>query len=202
MSAINRKIMERFLTPAEEKRLFSTVRQNSTIEAQRDYAWMLLLRMTGIRIGAMAQLTVDDATTALSERHLNIRAEINKGQVAYKIYLGKQAEKALRLLLKVRRDMGHPERGDAPLVMSREGKGMSIRTFQHRAKQWGELSGLTGFSPHWLRHTIAMRIMQTSTAKDPRGVTMATLGHKSINSTAIYTQPDKATLQQVMQEVG
>lgn len=202
MSAVDRKIMERFLTPAEEKKLFQTVRQNSSIEAQRDTAWMLLLRMTGIRIGTLSRLTVGDAQLALSEKRLTIRGEINKGRVAYKIYLGKQAETALKRLLKVRRDMGHPEQSDGPLVMSREHNGMSIRSFQNRAKHWGELSGLTGFSPHWLRHTLAMRIMQESTAQDPRGIAMATLGHKSINSTAIYTQPDKATLQRVMQEVG
>ncbi len=202
MSAIDRKIMERFLTPPEEKRLFSTVRSCSSIEAQRDYAWMLFLRMTGIRIGTLAGLTVHDAQSALSARRLIIRGEINKGGVSGKIYLGKQAEKALKLLLKVRRDMGHPEQSDGALVMSRERNGMSIRAFQQRAKHWGDLAGLTGFSPHWLRHTLAMRIMNESTAKDPRGVAMATLMHKNINSTAIYTQPDKATLQRIMQEVG
>jgi site-specific recombinase XerD len=200
--SINRKVMERFLTPSEEKQLFSSVRANSRIEAQRDYAWILLLRMTGIRIGTLSRLTVHDAQTALVDRHLSIRAEINKGKVAYKIYLGKQAEKALKLLLKVRRDMGYPEQSDEPLVMSREHNGMSIRAFQERARHWGELAGLKGFSPHWLRHTLAMRIMQQSTAKDPRGVAMSALGHKNINSTAIYTQPDKATLQRIMQEVG
>jgi len=202
MAAIDRKIMERFLTPPEEKQLFQTVRQYSSIEAQRDYAWMLLLRMTGIRIGVLAGLTVDDARGALAEKRLSVRAEINKGHVAYKIYLNKNSEKALRLLLKVRKAMGHPEQGHAPLVMSREHKGMSIRSFQDRCKHWGDLAGLAGFSPHWFRHTIAMRIMQESTAQDPRGIAMAALGHKHINSTAIYTQPDKATLMRIMQEVG
>jgi site-specific recombinase XerD len=202
MAAINRKIMDRFLTPQEEKTLFSTVRACSSIEAQRDYAWMLLLRSTGIRVGALAGLTVGDAQLALSEKRLTIRAEISKGRNGYKIYLGLMAQKALRALLKVRRDRGHPEQSDGALVMSREHQGMSIRAFQDRAKHWGDLSGLTGLSPHWFRHTLAMRIMQQSTAQDPRGIAMATLGHKSINSTAIYTQPDKATLQRIMQEVG
>jgi site-specific recombinase XerD len=202
MSALDRKIMERFLTPQEEKRLFATVRSHSGILAQRDYAWMLLLRSTGIRVGALAGLTVGDAIEALSEKHLTIRGEINKGNVSGKIYLGKQAEKALKLLLKVRRELGHAEQTDGALVMSREHKGMSKRSLQHQAKKWGKLAGLTGFSPHWLRHTLAMRIMHNSTAKDPRGVAMAVLLHKNINSTAIYTQPDKTTLQNTMQEVG
>jgi site-specific recombinase XerD len=202
MSAINRKVMDRFLTPQEEKQLFKTVRANSGILAQRDYAWMLLLRATGIRVGPLSGLTVLDAKTALTDRHLSIRAEINKGKKAYKVYLGKSAEKALRLLLKIRRDMGHPEQSDSPLVMSREHKGMSVRSFQDRVKHWSDLAGLQGVSPHWFRHTLAMRIMQTSTAQDPRGVAMVTLGHANINSTAIYTQPDKTTLQNIMQEVG
>jgi site-specific recombinase XerD len=202
MSAINRKIMDRFLTSQEEKRLFKTVRAHGSLLAQRDFAWLLLLRSTGIRVGPLSRLTVNDAKTALTDKHLSIRAEINKGKKAYKIYLGKSAEQALRQLLKVRRDMGHPEQADGYLIMSRENKGMSVRAFQRQTKYWGDLAGLTGFSPHWLRHTLAMRIMQTSTAHDPRGVAMATLGHANINSTAIYTQPDKATLQSIMQEVG
>jgi site-specific recombinase XerD len=204
--AIKRKVMERFLTAEEEQRLFKTVRSNSSILAQRDYAWMLLLRSTGIRISPLAALTVSDAKTALIDKHLAIRAETNKGKKAYKVYLGKQAEKALRLLLKIRRDMGFPEMGDGALVVSREHqgaqKGLSVRAFQERVKHWSEQAGLHGVSPHWLRHTLAMRIMQDSTAQDPRGVVMATLGHDNINSTAIYTQPDKSTLQNIMQEVG
>lgn len=202
MAAINRKIMDRFLTPAEEKRLFQTVSQNNTLEAQRDFGWMLLLRATGIRVGALSGLTVADARTALADRHLTIRPEINKGKASYKIFLGKNADKALRLLLKIRRAMGHPEQYDAPLILSRESNAMSIRAFQQRCKKWAELAGVTNVSPHWFRHTLAMRIMQDSTAQDPRGVVMASLGHKNINSTAIYTQPDKLTLQRIMQEVG
>ncbi|MGR8931928.1 MAG: tyrosine-type recombinase/integrase [Gammaproteobacteria bacterium] len=200
--AINRKIMDRFLTQEEEKRLFQTVKQHNSIEAQRDLAWMMLLRSTGIRVGALSGLTVADARQALSDHHLTIRPEINKRRASYKIYLGKVAEQALRLLLKVRREMGHPEQWDAPLILSRESNAMSIRAFQQRCKKWRELAGVPHVSPHWFRHTLAMRIMQSSTAKDPRGVVMASLGHRSINSTAQYTQPDKQTLQNVMMEVG
>lgn len=202
MAAINRKIMDRFLTPEEEKRLFQTVRNFNSVEAQRDLGWMTLLRSTGIRVGALAGLTVADARDALATKHLVIRPEINKGHASYKIYLGKLAEQALRKLLKTRRDMGHPEQHDAPLILSREHNAMSIRAFQQRCKHWRELANVPNVSPHWFRHTLAMRIMQDSTAQDPRGVVMASLGHKSINSTAIYTQPDKITLQRIMQEVG
>lgn len=202
MAALNRKIMDRFLTQEEEKRLFKTVNQHNSIEAQRDYGWMLLLRSTGIRVGALSGLTVADARQALTDRHLTVRAEINKGKASYKIYLGKASENALRILLKTRRQMGHPEQYDAPLILSREHNAMSIRAFQQRCHKWAELAGVPNVSPHWFRHTMAMRIMQNSTAQDPRGVVMASLGHKNINSTAQYTQPDKATLQRIMQEVG
>ena len=201
MSALNRKIMDRFLTPQEEKRLFQTVRNFNSAEARRDYAWMLLLRATGIRVGALAGLTLDDAHTPLTKNRLTIRKEINKGKASYQIYLGANAAKALRLLIKARKEMGVPS-SDGPLIISREHNGMSIRAFQNRCQHWGEQAGLTGFSPHWFRHTLAMRIMQDSTAQDPRGVAMAALGHAHINSTAIYTQPDKSTLQRIMQEVG
>ena len=202
-----RKVFERYLRPDEERRLFAAVGNRAELLAQRDYAWMRLLRQTGIRVGSLAGLTVDDVRQALREKRLQVRDEIAKKDRGYVVHLNKKAVQALRDLLRIRRELGHPEIGDAPLVMSRKagatGKGMSVRAFQDRMQHWRQAAGLTvEASPHWWRHTLAKRLVERSTAKDPRTIVQHALGHASIVSGAVYTFPDRDDLQMAMEEAS
>ncbi len=80
---------------------------------------------------------------------------------------------------------------------------MSIRSFQERVTHWCQVARLEVMvSPHWFRHTLAKRIMKNSTAQDPRGVVQGALCQKSINSTSIYTLPDREDIEQAMEEVS
>ena len=45
-----------------------------------------------------------------------------------------------------------------------------------------------------------MRIMQCSTARDPRGIVQLALGHSDIKSTSIYTAPTREDLLQALKE--
>ncbi|NBC23229.1 MAG: tyrosine-type recombinase/integrase [Gammaproteobacteria bacterium] len=110
---------------------------------------------------------------------------------------------ALRSLLKIRRDMGFAEADDAPLIVSRNHRGLSVRSFQARMRKWCQSAGLpVHATPHWFRHTLAMRLMRNSTAADPRGVVQGALGHRDINSTAVYTRPSREDVDRAMQEVA
>ena len=192
----------RYMTEAEEKLLFSTVKQTAGIYAERDHAWMRLLRATGIRVGALSQLTCHHARQALATGHLQLGADIQKGEVAHTLFVTKAANKALRDLLRLRKTMGHGELPDAPLILSRNHNGLSIRSFQSRLQMWRGKAGLiSDVTPHWFRHTVAKRIMKNSTAQDPRGVVQGVLGHKSSRSTSIYTQPDKEDVEDAMRQV-
>ena len=159
-----RKVFERYLTEAEEKQLLKTVSRYADVYARRDHAWMLLLRQTGIRVGTLAQLTVGDAQLALRSDHLALRPEISKGGRGHQVYLNKKARNALQTLLRLRREMGHAAHPDHPLVVSRNHRAMSVRSFQARMQQWVRLAGLdVDASPHWWRHTIAKRTVARST---------------------------------------
>ena len=202
-AAAHRKVFHRYLTEPQEKSLFTTVKQYAGIHARRDYAWMLLLRQTGIRVNPLAELTVDDARQALKSGYLHLRGETNKGGREHEVFLNTKAQAALRDLLAIRAEMGHIQEGDAPLIMSRKHQGMSVRSFQARMKAWCLAAGLDcQASPHWFRHTLAKRIMQRSTAKDPRGIVQAALGHGHIQSTLIYTLPDKEEVAAAMREAA
>ncbi|MFP4615550.1 MAG: tyrosine recombinase XerC [Thiohalorhabdus sp.] len=196
----DRQTFRRYLTPAEERQLLNTVGQFKDLRAQRDHAWLRLLRQTGIRVGGLARLTVDDARRALRERELYVRG---KGGRHYRVATNRKARQALQDLLRIRKELGHPERPDDALVMSRKGRGLSVRSYQDRLKHWREVAGLQeAVSPHWLRHTLAKRLIKQSTAEQPLLIVQRALGHTALTSTAIYTQPDKEDMAQAMEEAS
>lgn len=198
-----RRVFERYLKETEERQLFQTLRQFADVQARRDHAWMRLLRQTGIRVGSLAGLTVHDAQLALATKRLVLRAESAKGGHGYDVPVNTKARAALKDLLKVRREQGHAPLPDAPLIMSRHHRGMSIRSFQDRMRKWVRAAGLqVEASPHWFRHTLAKRIVQRSTASDPRAIVQHVLGHHSIMSTCVYTGPDREDEERAMEEAS
>lgn len=194
-----RAVFERYLTPADEKRLLAEVALYASVLARRDLEWMVLLGKTGIRVSSLSLLSVGDARAALSSNYLVLSDEISKGGRGYKVFLVKRAQLALRRLLRIRKEMGAGGDFEAPLIMSRNHQGMSVRSFQSRMQRWVKMAGLdVKASPHWWRHTVAKRLMKNSAADDPRGVVMGVLGHASVVSTSIYTMPDREDIEAEM----
>ncbi len=197
-------VFQRYLTEAEEKRLFTYVAQFADILARRDHAWMRLLRQTGIRVGALAGLTVDDARAALRPPYrLPLADEHAKRNQGGDVSCTVKARAALKDLLAIRAEMGHAAIGSHPLVMSREHGGMSVRTIQHRMRQWVQAAGLAvEASPHWFRHTLAKRIMARSTAAQPLVIVQGVLGHRSPSSTLVYAGPDREDMETALEEAS
>jgi len=189
-------VFDRYLTRAEEKQLFKTVRQDSSPMAERDINWMVLMRQTGIRVTPMSKLTVGDAQSALLTDHLVIRAITNKRKKAHSIFLTKPARQAIENLILLRRRQGYVNDLDEPLVMSKKRQGLSVRSYQSLMKRWAKRAGISSdVSPHTFRHTLAKRVVETSTHKEPLLVAQRALGHSSIKTTAIYAKPDKEQMQ-------
>ena len=198
-----RQVFDRYLTEAEERQLLRYVRQFADPLAQRDHAWMRLGRYTGVRVGVLSGLTVADAREALRTGTLMVRGAINKGGRGYSVALVKKARVAVQDLLRVRRAMGRAEVPGEPLIINRRGGQLSVRSFQARMRKWVQAAGLSvAASPHWWRHTCAKRVMKRSTAGDPRGVVQAALGQASVESTAVYTTPDREDVAQALEEAS
>lgn len=192
----------RYLTESEERQLWNTMKNRKELFARRDYAWMRLLRQTGIRIGSLAGVTVQDAYGAIRNRSLPLRRA--KGQRRYTVRVNRAARTALRELLALRAEQGHPQIPDSPLIMSRQGEaGMAVRTFQHRMKYWVEIAQLpVAATPHWFRHTLAKRLIARSTARDPLGIVQSALGHRTISSTGVYTRADREEVERAMEDAA
>jgi site-specific recombinase XerC len=200
-----RQVFERYFNEKEERQLMQCVRGAGGLPglpgvlAQRDAAWMSLLRQTGIRVTPLSALTVGDARAALSSGHLLVRGVTNKRGREQKVPLNRRANEALCVLLKVRAACTADHDFDAPLIVSREHNALSVRALQQRMQMWCDRAGLADGSPHWMRHTLAKRILARSTARNPLSVIAGVLGHSSVASTDFYTQPDKDEIAQAME---
>lgn len=213
-------VMRRYLTDQQQKLLLSTIKTRAvSVLVQRDYAWISLLLLTGMRIGEFSLLTVKQARLALTSGWLfipghdrkgsNVRAEKvrtltpaekhrisphNKRIPDHQVPMTKPMLAAVRDLLSLHEAFGGDGADDSPLVISRKHGRLAIRSYQLRMTFWCRAAGIEHASPHWLRHTRAMQIMRRSQAKDPRGVAQALLGHRSIASTGVYTAVTKEDL--------
>lgn len=185
----------RYLTRAEERQLLGHVGQYANILARRDHAWMLLARHTGIRVGTLAALTVSDAAHAIDSGELVVRDEAAKRGAGYSVRVNKLALAALTRLLAIRREMGHRPEVDAPLVMSMRQRGLSVRSFQARMRYWVQDARLpVPATPHWFRHTLAMRLLRSAQHADPLGLVQLALGHRRRDTTTIYARPTREEL--------
>ncbi|MCB5187396.1 tyrosine-type recombinase/integrase [Methylobacillus caricis] len=196
-------MMKRYLTEGEQRLLLSAPKKFSDVLAQRDYAWMSLLNLTGFRVTEFSLLTVGCAHNALKLGYVFIPREHRKGKRKDHSKLVTQPVRdTLHELLNIRERMGYINHPDQPLVMSRNSKAMSVRSYQARVAHWAALAGLPdGVSPHWFRHTRAMNIMARTTSRDPRGIVQAELGHASIASTGIYTAVTREAMAAALNEV-
>lgn len=202
-AAGGRRVFERYLTEPEERALLRTLARVDCPLAKRDLSWIRLLRHTGIRLGTLCGLTLADAREALRTEHLRVRDAIAKGGRGYTVFLVKAAQRAIRDALDLRRAMGLPLQDDAPLYGSRRGGPLSPRSAQLRLTAWAAEAGLRpGVSPHWLRHTLAKRVMARSTARDPRGVVQVALGQSDARATQVYTLPDLEEVQASLREAA
>ena len=189
----NTDILTTYLTVAEEKRFFNVIKHTAGHKAQRDYWMYKLLRESGIRIGTLCGLTLKDVAGLREGGYLQLREEICKGTNSYELYLHKELFKCITMLVKLAKNS--PQ--STYLVPGQGGNPISPRTVQYRCKLWDEISGLNlGITPHWFRHTKAHRIMQGSTASNPRMVVKRNLGHKTMQATDIYTKQTREDFEQ------
>jgi site-specific recombinase XerD len=167
------------------------------VKAMRDEALLNVFLYTGIRVGEAASLRRDDVTITDRKGKLVIRA--GKGRKYREIHLHKQARRALSAYLEVRDDdsdalfMGQRgplrERG-MQLAIAALGKAALGDEDQDDEEKENNRAKVT---PHVLRHTFGTRLLR-EVGTDIVAVAKL-MGHSSIATTAIYTQPSEDDLE-------
>lgn len=165
----------------------------STPTGRRDYAMLVLLATYGMRCGQLLALKLDD----IDWRHQVIRIPGAKGGAEIRLPLQPAVGEALVDYLRFGRPVGWPFRevflrANAPVGPCRGRLGSLIK---RRAERAGV--ALSSNGTHAWRHACATRMLAAGHAlKTIRHV----LGHRSIETTFIYTKIDLAALRKVAME--
>jgi integrase/recombinase XerC len=146
----------------------------------RDLAVVELLYATGIRVGELCGLDVDDIDDA--RRVVRV---LGKGRKERVVPFGLPAERALRRWLADGRPcLAREGSGPALFLGTRGGRldQRAVRTLVHALLD--EVPGAPSLGPHGLRHTAATHLLEGGA--DLRSV-QELLGHASLATTQIYT---------------
>jgi integrase/recombinase XerC len=145
----------------------------------RDLAVLELLYATGIRVGELCALDVDDL-----DRDRRVVRVLGKGRKERTVPYGVPADHALRAWLGVRPELAVAGSGPALFlgVRGRRIDQRAVRTLVHA--RLAEVPGAPDLGPHGLRHTAATHLLEGGA--DLRSV-QELLGHASLATTQIYT---------------
>ena len=146
----------------------------------RDVAMLELLYATGIRVGELVGLDLDDV-----DRDRNVVRVFGKGRKERTVPFGHPAAQALERWLAYGRPRLRADGAGAALFLGARGGRIdqrAVRTLVHR--RIAEVPGAPDIGPHGLRHTAATHLLEGGA--DLRSV-QELLGHASLSSTQIYT---------------
>jgi integrase/recombinase XerC len=164
------------LNPEEQSRLVESLAADGSRRAHRDRVIVELLLSTGLRLGSLVNLDIEDVD--LGERRVLVRL---KGGDAAAAFIKADLVPLIGDYLAELAAAGHAA---GPLFRSNRNRRISGRQVQCRFKMWLARAGIeTGVSVHGLRHGFATRLYRHT--KDIRLVQHA-LGHRFITTTQIY----------------
>jgi integrase/recombinase XerD len=175
-----------FLTSAESAALLAAPDRSGWI-GRRDHALLLVAIQTGLRASELVGLRVEDVHLGTGA-HLSCRGKGRKERVTP---LTASTAGCLRAWLRERAGAGAD-----PLFPTRSGRplgrdGLERLLGKYGARAAGACRSLAGkrVSPHMLRHTAAMQLLQAGV---DTSVIALWLGHERVETTQIYRHADLA----------
>lgn len=159
----------------------------------RDVAMLELLYATGMRVGELVGLDVDDV-----DRDRNVVRVFGKGRKERTVPFGHPAASALDAwLVRGRPQLARSGSGGALFLGARGGRvdQRAVRTLVHR--RLADVPGAPDLGPHGLRHTAATHLLEGGA--DLRSV-QELLGHSSLATTQRYTHVTTDRLRRAYQQ--
>ena len=164
--------------------------EEDSVVSRRDRAMFELLYSSGLRLGELVALNVDDGRLDLSQGEVTVTG---KGAKTRTVPVGAKARDALRQWLLVRNNLA--TQSEKAVFVGSRGKRIAPAVVGARLRAWARRRGLNQpVHPHMLRHSFATHLLQSS--QDLRAV-QEMLGHSSISTTQVYTHLDFQALAKV-----
>lgn len=159
--------------------------QGRTFRDRRDEALVRVMAESGVRAGEMVALQLGDVD--LDNATLTIRR--GKGGKGRRVPLGPLTIRALDRYLRLRR--GHRLGGTSTLWLGDGGKTFGYHALYAALRGRAERAGISGFTPHQLRHTFAARWLA---AEGSEGGLLTVAGWSKREMIARYVQSVRADL--------
>ncbi len=159
----------------------------------RDVAMLELLYATGVRVGELVGLDVDDL-----DRERQVVRVLGKGRKERTVPYGRPAARALERWLAQGRAALLAEGAGGALFLGARGRRIdqrAVRTLVHR--RIADVPGAPDLGPHGLRHTAATHLLEGGA--DLRSV-QELLGHASLATTQLYTHVTTDRLRKAYQQ--
>jgi len=145
----------------------------------RDAAFLELLYASGLRIGELVGIDIDDLE--LRARLVKVHGKGSKERI---VPFGSKAEAALRAWLAVRGELA-PDADEQAVFVNYRGQRITTRSVRRLFDGYLKQAALrAGISPHTLRHSFATHLLNAGA--DLRGI-QELLGHASLSTTQKYT---------------
>ena len=175
------RTLPKFLPKEDVTLLLDTAYKSGSNEGQRDAVIMELLYATGLRVGELVSLDLQDVD--LSESYIRCMGKGSKERI---VHLYPKALEELRRYLKSARIalLGH-RRTEPSLFVNHRGERLTRQWVWTILKTYARKAGIEqNITPHTLRHSFATHLLQNGASL--RHV-QELLGHSSISTTQVYT---------------
>ncbi len=159
----------------------------------RDVAMLELLYATGVRVGELVGLDVDDV-----DRDRNVVRVLGKGRKERTVPFGRPAARALDVWVRLGRPLLLADGAGGALFLGARGRRIdqrAVRTLVHR--RIADVPGAPDLGPHGLRHSAATHLLEGGA--DLRSV-QELLGHASLATTQRYTHVTTERLRRAYQQ--
>ena len=143
----------------------------------RDKALLILGVTTGLRIGAIVGINLDDIN--FEKRYLTVN---EKGNISRKVYFGIKTAKILLDWINERRWLVNDN--ENAVFINSSGNRITVRSVERKFKQISEGTGKK-ITPHKMRATCATRLYEKT---GDIYIVQKQLGHKSIENTKKYAK--------------
>ena len=153
----------------------------------RNRAMAVVMLETGIRVGEVCKLRIDDLWYAEQPvKNLVVRKEIAKNKKERQIPISQRLADTINRMHPMLWSPDNFETSDFAFYSGAAGKCLTTRSVERIIGKAGKQALNIEVTPHMLRHTFASRMMRKTNAR----IVQALLGHSSLQSTQIYMHPN------------
>jgi site-specific recombinase XerD len=185
LDLISRSDFKKLMTPEK-------ITDKNKEEILKEQAILELLYSTGLRVSELCALNSD---CNIDAEEMSIRG---KGEKIRIVFISEKARSSVKKYLNLREEKfrnGESKTLSEGLFLTKAGNRIHPRAVQRILKKRSKQAGISkNVTPHTIRHYFATDLLQNGA--DIRSVQML-LGHASINTTQVYTNPSDKFLKDV-----